>query len=64
MNAQIKKAQPADVKDFNFQNAARKLVGLPIIQFKVLKCLSCDTLFESLGNRLCGCLDEEENYYE
>jgi hypothetical protein len=51
----IKALPPSVVKDIEQKNVARRLAGLPLIQIKVRHCLICATLFESAGNRTCGC---------
>lgn len=50
------KTLPVSVrKDIQQKNIARQLAGLPEIKVKVRRCISCGGLFESSGNRTCGC---------
>ena len=56
----IKKMATAIKKDIEEQNKARALAKLPLIEIKVRKCLSCGTLFESAGERNCGCITQDE----
>ena len=37
------------------KNAARKLAGLPPILTRIRRCLTCGSMFQSAGNRTCGC---------
>lgn len=40
-------------------NKARFGLGLPPLVVKVRTCLFCQLPFESVGSRLCGCVDGE-----
>lgn len=51
----IKTLPPSVVKDIEQKNLARRLAGLSPIVIKVRHCVSCGALFESAGNRTCGC---------
>lgn len=51
----IKTLPPSVVKDIEQKNIARRLAGLSPIVIKVRRCISCGSLFESAGNRTCGC---------
>ena len=51
----IKRLPPSVVKDIEKKNIARKLAGLSPIVIKVRRCISCGSMFESAGNRTCGC---------
>lgn len=51
----IKTLPPSVVKDIEQKNMARKLSGLSPILIRVRPCLTCGSLFESSGNRTCGC---------
>ncbi len=57
------KRLPASViKDIELKNHARRLAGLTAIKIKVRRCASCTQLFESAGNRNCGCLNRSTGY--
>lgn len=51
----IKKLPPSVVKDIELKNEARRMAGLSRIVITVRKCMQCGLLFESAGNRNCGC---------
>ncbi|RYZ57339.1 MAG: hypothetical protein EOP07_10215 [Proteobacteria bacterium] len=51
----IKRLPPSVVKDIELKNHARRLANLSAIKIKVRSCITCGTLFESAGNRSCGC---------
>ena len=51
----VKKLTPSALKEIELKNHARKLAGLDPIKVVVRKCMSCGKLFESSGNRSCGC---------
>jgi hypothetical protein len=51
----IKKLPPSVVKDIELKNQARKLASLSLIKVRVRACMICGQLFESAGNRTCGC---------
>lgn len=53
---QVKKLPQSVVKDIELKNHARRLANLPPIKVKVRNCMSCGNLFESAGDRTCGCL--------
>lgn len=53
--AKIKTLPPSVVRDIAQKNNARKLAGLMPIQIRVRRCIACGSLFESSGNRTCGC---------
>ena len=55
MAGEIKKLPPSVVRDIELKNHARRLANLAPIRIKVRKCVACDRLFESAGNRTCGC---------
>jgi len=55
ISQKIKALPPSVVKDIEQKNVARRLAGLPLIHIKVRHCLICGSLFESSGNRTCGC---------
>lgn len=61
MDLKIKRIAKASVKDIELCNGARRLAGLPLIKIKVRRCISCFGMFESDGNRTCGCLSNEED---
>lgn len=51
----IKTLPPSVVKDIEQKNIARRLAGLSPIHIRTRRCLSCGSMFESSGNRTCGC---------
>jgi hypothetical protein len=51
----VKTLPPSVIKDIEQKNIARRLAGLSPIHVRVRRCLSCGSLFESAGNRTCGC---------
>lgn len=51
----IKTLPPSVVKDIEQKNIARRLASLSPIVIKVRRCIACGSLFESAGNRTCGC---------
>ena len=51
----IKTLPPSVVKDIEQKNIARKLASISPIQIRVRRCLACGFMFESSGNRTCGC---------
>lgn len=54
-SSKIKYLPPSVMKDIEQKNAARKLAGLPPILTRIRRCLTCGTMFQSAGNRTCGC---------
>ena len=54
-NNKVKTLPPSVVKDIELKNHARKLASLSPIRIKVRRCIACNQLFESAGNRTCGC---------
>ena len=55
MNQKLKKLPPSVVRDIELKNEARRMAGLSPIRIKVRECTMCGALFESTGNRTCGC---------
>ncbi len=53
--SKIKYLPPSVMKDIEQKNAARKLAGLPSIVTRIRRCLTCGSMFQSAGNRTCGC---------
>jgi len=51
----IKTLPPSVVKDIEQKNIARRLAAISPIQIRVRRCLACSFMFESSGNRTCGC---------
>ncbi|MES2615384.1 MAG: hypothetical protein V4591_08215, partial [Bdellovibrionota bacterium] len=51
----IKTLPPSVVKDIEQKNIARRLAAISPIQIRVRRCLACGFMFESSGNRTCGC---------
>lgn len=58
----IKRLPSTVKKDLQLQNLARRLAGLSMIQIKVINCYTCGRLFESAGNRNCGCNTQTQGY--
>lgn len=58
----VKRLPPSVVKDIELKNHARRLANLAPIRIKVRTCISCNTLFESAGNRTCGCNTRSTGY--
>ena len=55
-NLPIKRLSNHERSVFRDTNEARLEAGFKPIEMRVRKCLSCGTLFESIGNRMCGCI--------
>ena len=51
----IKKLSESVKKDIELKNYARIMAGLQPMVVKVRICVICCRLFESYGNRSCGC---------
>jgi hypothetical protein len=58
----VKRLPPSVVKDIELKNHARKLASLSPIKIKIRRCISCNTIFESAGNRTCGCNTRSTGY--
>jgi hypothetical protein len=58
----VKRLPPSVVKDIELKNHARRLANLSPIRIKVRTCISCGALFESAGNRTCGCNTRSTGY--
>lgn len=58
----IKRLPPSVVKDIELKNHARRLANLSAIKIKVRTCITCGVLFESAGNRTCGCNTRSTGY--
>ena len=58
----VKRLPPSVVKDIELKNHARRLANLSPIRIKVRTCISCGILFESAGNRTCGCNTRSTGY--
>jgi hypothetical protein len=58
----IKRLPPSVVKDIELKNQARKLAKLSPIKIQVRNCIACSQLFESAGNRTCGCNTRNTGY--
>ncbi len=52
----VKKLPPTIQRDFDSKNRARKSAFLSPLSITVRSCLICGKKFESVGNRLCGCV--------
>ena len=58
----IKRLPPSVVKDIELKNQARRLANLAPIRVRVRNCIACNQLFESAGNRTCGCNTRSTGY--
>jgi hypothetical protein len=58
----VKRLPASVIKDIEQKNHARKLASLPPIKVKIRRCISCNELFESAGNRTCGCASRQTGY--
>lgn len=58
----VKLLPPSVVKDIELKNHARKLANLAPIKIRVRTCIACANLFESAGNRTCGCNSRATGY--
>ncbi|MEZ4741149.1 MAG: hypothetical protein R3B45_01655 [Bdellovibrionota bacterium] len=58
----LKTLPPSVVKDIELKNHARRLANLAPIKIKVRTCIACNQLFESAGNRTCGCNTRSTGY--
>jgi len=58
----VKRLPPSVLKDIEQKNMARRLTGLSCIVVKVRRCVACGCLFESSGNRTCGCTNRNTGY--
>lgn len=59
---EIKRLTSIALVDLKEKNKARADLGLSDIKLKVRRCLRCQKLFESLGNRLCGCTIPQDTF--
>ena len=59
MKTHIKLLSPSIKRDIELRNHARRLGNLPPIKITVHQCAICGRLFESAGNRTCGCQIEK-----
>ena len=59
MSISFRKMQKFEIKEMEDQNRARRLACLPPLKIKIVECLRCGELFESCGNRLCGCEEKK-----
>lgn len=58
----VKRLPPSVVKDIELKNHARRLANLTAIKIKVRRCIACNLMFESAGNRTCGCNTRSTGY--
>lgn len=59
---QVKRLPQSVVKDIELKNHARRLANLPLIKVKIRTCMACGVLFESAGDRTCGCVNRSTGY--
>lgn len=52
----VRKLPQSVHKEVSLMNRARELAGLSPIEVKIRRCITCGGLFESVGNRTCGCV--------
>jgi|688.fasta_scaffold1452420_1 hypothetical protein len=55
LSNEVKRLPPVVLRDIKLKNEARRLSNLKLIEIKIRKCIACDSLFESVGDRICGC---------
>ena len=58
----VKQLPPSALKDIELKNHARRLANLAPIKIRIRRCISCLSLFESAGNRTCGCNTRSTGY--
>ena len=58
----VKQLPPSVLKDIELKNHARRLANLAPIKIRVRRCVSCLSLFQSAGNRTCGCNTRSTGY--
>ena len=58
----IKRLPPSVIKDIELKNQARRLAKLAPIRIRVRTCIACNQLFESAGNRTCGCSNKHTGF--
>ena len=58
----VKRLPPSVVKDIELKNQARKLANLAPIRIRIRACIACNQMFESAGNRTCGCNTRSTGY--
>lgn len=58
----VKRLPPSVVKEIANKNNCRRLAGLPLLEITVRRCIRCHCLFESAGNRTCGCSASSAGY--
>ena len=58
----VKELPPSVMKDIELKNHARRLANLAPIKITVRTCVACRSLFESAGNRTCGCNTRSVGY--
>ncbi len=58
----VKQLPPSVLKDIELKNHARRLANLAPIKVRIRRCISCLSLFESAGNRTCGCNTRSTGY--
>ena len=58
----VKKLTPSALKEIELKNHARKLAGLSPIKIVTRKCINCGKIFESSGNRSCGCQSRRSGF--
>lgn len=58
----IKRLTASSRREIELKNHARRLAGLSPIVVKVRTCNRCSRLFESSGNRNCGCQSKRSGF--
>jgi hypothetical protein len=51
----VKRLPAKVIRDIDLKNHARRLANLAPIRIMIRSCIRCGELFESAGNRTCGC---------
>lgn len=58
----VKRLPPSVVKEIANKNNCRRLAGLPLLEITERRCIRCHSMFESAGNRTCGCSASSAGY--
>lgn len=58
----VKRMPISDKNEIEEQNKARRGAGLSLLKISVRQCMACGILFESTGNRNCGCNTQVEGF--
>lgn len=58
----VKRIDPDKLRDLKEKNETRAMHGLRALAVKVRTCLACGGLFESIGDRTCGCTNKRSGW--